>query len=64
MSFHWIDKMAVEVDGEGDPVVMVHGLGGTTNTWTPLPPLNGGRWFTGGKFPSGAIQLPGTAPRS
>ena len=38
MSLHWIDKMAVEVDGEGDPVVMVHGLGGTTNTWTPLLP--------------------------
>lgn len=30
--------MAVEVDGEGDPLVMVHGLGGTTNTWTPLLP--------------------------
>ena len=30
--------MAVEVDGEGDPMVMVHGLGGTTNTWTPLLP--------------------------
>lgn len=28
--------MAVEVDGDGDPIVMVHGLGGTTNTWTPL----------------------------
>ena len=41
MALHWIDKMAVEVDGEGDPVVMVHGLGGTTNTWTPLlPALN------------------------
>src|SRR5688500_6346934 len=38
MTLHWIDKMAVEVDGEGDPVVMVHGLGGTTNTWTPLLP--------------------------
>ncbi|MGH6610659.1 MAG: alpha/beta fold hydrolase [Burkholderiaceae bacterium] len=30
--------MAVEVDGDGDPIVMVHGLGGTTNTWTPLLP--------------------------
>lgn len=30
--------MAVEVDGVGDPVVMVHGLGGTTNTWTPMMP--------------------------
>ena len=38
MTLHWIDKMAVEVDGEGDPMVMVHGLGGTTNTWTPLLP--------------------------
>jgi len=38
MSLHWVDKMAVEVDGEGDAVVMVHGLGGTTNTWTPLLP--------------------------
>jgi len=38
MPLHWIDRMAVEVDGEGDPVVMVHGLGGTTNTWTPLLP--------------------------
>ena len=38
MTLHWIDKVAVEVDGEGDPVVMVHGLGGTTNTWTPLLP--------------------------
>lgn len=35
---HWIDKMAVEVDGEGESIVMVHGLGGTTNTWTPLLP--------------------------
>ena len=26
--------------------------------------LNGGRWFTGGRFPTGALQLPGTAPRS
>ncbi len=38
MTLHWIDRMAVEVDGDGDAVVMVHGLGGTTNTWTPLVP--------------------------
>ena len=31
-----IDGMAVEVDGEGDAVVLVHGLGGTSNNWTPL----------------------------
>ena len=34
---------------------------GVSGAWGSL---NGGRWFTGGKFPSGAIQLPGTAPRS
>ena len=33
--------MAVEVDGDGDSVVLVHGLGGTTNTWTPLMPALG-----------------------
>ena len=29
-------RLAVEVDGEGEAVLMIHGLGGTTNTWTPL----------------------------
>lgn len=36
MALHWIDGVAVEVEGEGDAVVLVHGLGGTSNTWTPL----------------------------
>ena len=36
MAFHLIDKIAVEDDGEGTPVVCVHGLGGSSNTWTPL----------------------------
>ncbi len=36
-----IDRMAVHVDGDGDAVVMVHGLGGTSNTWTPLMPVLG-----------------------
>jgi hypothetical protein len=34
---------------------------GVSGAWGSL---NGGRWFTGGKFPSGPIQLPGAAPRS
>ena len=38
MPQHLVDRMLVEVDGEGDAVVCVHGLGGTTNTWTPLLP--------------------------
>jgi pimeloyl-ACP methyl ester carboxylesterase len=36
MAFQWIDRIAVETEGDGDAVVCVHGLGGTTNTFTPL----------------------------
>ena len=36
MGFQLIDKIAVEDEGDGDAVVCVHGLGGTSNTWTPL----------------------------
>ncbi len=38
MAFHWVDRMAVEEEGEGPAVVCVHGLGGTSNTWTSLMP--------------------------
>jgi hypothetical protein len=34
---------------------------GVSGAWGSL---NGGRWFTGGRFPAGPIQLPGPAPRS
>lgn len=36
MTTHFIDGVVVEVEGEGAPVVCIHGLGGTSNTWTPL----------------------------
>ena len=36
MGFQLVDKIAVEDEGEGNAVVCVHGLGGTSNTWTPL----------------------------
>jgi pimeloyl-ACP methyl ester carboxylesterase len=36
MAFHFIERMAVEDEGTGDAVVCVHGLGGSSNTWTPL----------------------------
>ena len=34
----FVERMAVEIDGEGEAVLMLHGLGGTSNTWTPLLP--------------------------
>lgn len=36
MSTQYIEGVAVEVEGEGPPVVCIHGLGGTSNTWTPV----------------------------
>jgi 3-oxoadipate enol-lactonase len=33
-----IERMAVECDGEGEAVLMIHGLGGTSNVWTPVLP--------------------------
>ncbi len=38
MSLHLIDRVAVEDEGEGPVVVCVHGLGGSSNTFTPLMP--------------------------
>ena len=38
MAIAWVDRMAVDVRGEGDAIVFVHGLGGSMNAWTPLMP--------------------------
>lgn len=38
MTLHIIERAAVEDEGEGDAVVCVHGLGGSSNTFTPLMP--------------------------
>jgi pimeloyl-ACP methyl ester carboxylesterase len=32
----FVERMAVETEGEGEPVLMIHGLGGTSNTFTPV----------------------------
>ena len=37
-----LNNLAVEVDGEGDAVLCIHGLGGSSNTWTPLLPVLSG----------------------
>jgi 3-oxoadipate enol-lactonase len=41
MATEFIERIAVEIDrptGGGDAVLMIHGLGGTSNTWTALQP--------------------------
>lgn len=38
MALHLFDRTAAEDEGEGPAVVCVHGLGGSSNTWTPLMP--------------------------
>ena len=38
MSLVWVDRMAVDVRGEGDAIILVHGLGGSLNAFTPLLP--------------------------
>src|SRR5439155_14892416 len=35
MSSHTIERMEVEVDGNGDAVILIHGLGGSSNTFSP-----------------------------
>jgi pimeloyl-ACP methyl ester carboxylesterase len=35
MSTSIVERMAVEIDGIGEPVIMIHGLGGTSNVFTP-----------------------------
>jgi len=35
MSSQMIERMAVELDGQGDAIVCIHGLGGTSNFYTP-----------------------------
>jgi 3-oxoadipate enol-lactonase len=41
-----IERMAVEVDGEGDAVILIHGLGGTSNVFTPQMSVYAGRLRT------------------
>ena len=38
MAFHLIDRIAVDDEGEGPAVICLHGLGGSSNTFTPLMP--------------------------
>jgi len=42
MSTQILNGLSVEIHGEGEPLLCIHGLGGSSNTWTPvLPALSG-----------------------
>jgi pimeloyl-ACP methyl ester carboxylesterase len=36
MTTQLINGLAVEIDGDGEALLCIHGLGGSSNTWTPL----------------------------
>ena len=36
MTTRFINGLAVEIDGNGEALLCIHGLGGSSNTWTPL----------------------------
>ncbi len=46
MTTHVMARMAVEIEGAGDPVLMIHGLGGTSNTFQPQMVVLAGRYRT------------------
>lgn len=56
MATQFVERIALEIDapvGGGDAVLMIHGLGGTSNTWTPLLPA-----FA--RFTTLRLDLPGS----
>lgn len=38
MTTQFVERIAVETEGAGDDVLLIHGLGGTSNVWMPLMP--------------------------
>ncbi|SFQ61536.1 Pimeloyl-ACP methyl ester carboxylesterase [Variovorax sp. OK605] len=42
MTTQVLNDLTVEVDGEGDALLCIHGLGGSSNNWTPVLPVLGG----------------------
>lgn len=36
MTTRLVNGLAVEIDGEGETLLCIHGLGGSSNTWTPV----------------------------
>lgn len=42
MTTQIIDDVVFEIEGDGDAVLCIHGLGGSSNTWTPVMPALAG----------------------
>lgn len=42
MTTQILHDLAVEIDGDGEALLCIHGLGGSSNTWTPLLPALSG----------------------
>jgi pimeloyl-ACP methyl ester carboxylesterase len=59
-----IERMAVEVDGQGDAVIFVHGLGGTSNVFTPQLMALGSRYRTMRPDLPGSGRSPAGGPLS
>jgi len=64
MSTQIIERMAVELDGQGDAVVFVHGLGGTSNVFTPQQLALASRYRTVRPDLPGSGRSPASAPLS
>ena len=54
MTTQFVNGLAVEIDGEGDSLLCIHGLGGSSNLWTPLCAATAG-------FKAIRPDLPGSA---
>jgi pimeloyl-ACP methyl ester carboxylesterase len=64
MSTQLIERMAVEIDGQGEAVIFVHGLGGTSNVFTPQVLALGSRYRTVRPDLAGSGRSPSSGPLS
>jgi 3-oxoadipate enol-lactonase len=64
MSTQTIERMAVEIDGQGEAAIFIHGLGGTSNVFTPQILALGSRYRTVRPDLAGSGRSPSSGPLS
>lgn len=64
MTTQILNGIAVEVSGEGEPLLCIHGLGGSSNTWTPVLAAFAGFQVIRFDLPGSARSALGTTPLS